>query len=437
MASNTPIIVPDLVRKLAAFRRGLVQERKQRQLLELQLEECQLRNEQLVLQQREQDVQLATSLGLSAQLEHALQMSAIEPVQSSGIHERELEGIFAKPKKEAEGEIKRLFAELSTIQQYYHALEKRALSEKVSSETSNKKLSRDLRTAVDALDRSQAETRKFKLLMQDHVQSLTETREEMASRSAEHAHRVQQMQQTIEELKEKLSSKESQIEQLQSEVEDQKCLNASLSQKSTQLASKVDSLELTVKRFTCTRILPHANYNVTCDLSIKRIPSTGEVWLCVRDLKAAGMLASVVGGAVSPLLTNSGGELEGEYSQEISTVRCRAVDEEQVRSMAAGDHETEVIRAAMDTHVRSGADEAGLFSPSAVTGGDTSSVTPTVLLGYRPRFILCFTADHHRCMIFETEATHFRDTICATLQQFLQVHKEQHIDELGRFFGGK
>jgi len=161
-------IVPELVRKLAAFRRGLVQERKQRQLLELRLEECQLRNDQLVLQQREQDAQLTTSLALSAQLEHALQTAAIEPVVhgAGGLHERELEGIFAKPKKEAEGEIKRLFAELSTIQQYYHALEKRALSDKVAYESSNAKLSRDLRTAVDALDRSQAETRKFKIQMQ-------------------------------------------------------------------------------------------------------------------------------------------------------------------------------------------------------------------------------------------------------------------------------
>ena len=111
-ASATPLLV-DLVRKLASFRRGLVLERKQRQLLELQLEEAQLKNEALSQQQREQDVQLLTSLELSASLEHALHMSAVDvPSLAQGGHERQLEGIFAKPKKEAEQEIKKLFAEL-------------------------------------------------------------------------------------------------------------------------------------------------------------------------------------------------------------------------------------------------------------------------------------------------------------------------------------
>jgi hypothetical protein len=202
-------IVPDLVRKLAAFRRGLVQERKQRQLLELQLEECQLRNDQLVNQQREQDMQLATSLELSAQLEHALHMNSIEPaaqVQSS-IHERELEGIFAKPKLEAEGEIKRLFAALSTIQQYYHALEKRALSDKVAHEASALKLGRDLRTAVDALEKANQEARKYKMLMQDHMQMLSEAREDAQQKQTEQVEHAKKMQEQIDELKDKLASK--------------------------------------------------------------------------------------------------------------------------------------------------------------------------------------------------------------------------------------
>jgi len=463
--------VPDLVRKLAAFRRGLVQERKQRQLLELQLEECQLRNEQLVNQQREQDVQLATSLELSAQLEHALHMSSIEPVQASaGIHERELQGIFAKPKKDAEDEIKRLFAELSTVQQYYHALQKRALSDKVAHEASALKLARDLKTALEALDRATSETRKYKMSMQEHEQMLSEAKEEAEQQKHEHEEQVRGLQEQIDELKgelaskteefkEKMAAKETQVEQLQSALSDQKALNDSLLKRSNQLASKVDSLELTLKRFTVTRILPGVAHNVSCEISIKKLPATGELWLCVKDRHATlpgasdAAAAALVGGAVSPTLQLPGGgdsDFDGEYMQELSTVRCRAVDEESVRGMAAADHETEVLLS-MDVMVRGAAsgvwsgagaseDEKALFSPSAVAGasGGGLGVSHTVLLGYRPRFILCFTGDNHRCMIFECEQAHFRDQVCHALQHALKpghMSKEQHIDELGRFFG--
>lgn len=197
------------MRKLAAFRRGLVLERKQRQLLELQLEECQLRNDALLLQQREQDVQLLSSLELSASLEQALHKSAtVEPLQSqAGLHDRELESIFAKPKKESEAEIKMLFAQLSSIQQYYHALEKRSLEDKVASQASTLKLSRDLKTAVDALDKSTNEARKYKLKAQELIEDLSELREETTRKSAVQAEETQALQAQIQQLQAQLATK--------------------------------------------------------------------------------------------------------------------------------------------------------------------------------------------------------------------------------------
>jgi len=208
-AASTPLLA-DLVRKLAAFRRGLVLERKQRQLLELQLEECQLRNESLLLQQREQDVQLLSSLELSASLEQALHKSGSGsgPVPSQvGLHERELESIFAKPKKEAEAEIKVLFAQLSSIQQYYHALEKRSLEDKVAGEASALKLSRDLKTAVDALDKSSNEARKYKTKAQELIEDLSELREENTRRNAMQAEETRALQAQIEQLQAQLATK--------------------------------------------------------------------------------------------------------------------------------------------------------------------------------------------------------------------------------------
>lgn len=207
--ASTPLLA-DLVRKLAAFRRGLVLERKQRQLLELQLEECQLRNESLLLQQREQDVQLLSSLELSASLEQALHKSgsASGPVPSQvGLHERELESIFAKPKKEAEAEIKVLFAQLSSIQQYYHALEKRSLEDKVAGEASALKLSRDLKTAVDALDKSSNEARKYKTKAQELIEDLSELREENTRRNVMQAEETRALQAQIEQLQAQLATK--------------------------------------------------------------------------------------------------------------------------------------------------------------------------------------------------------------------------------------
>jgi hypothetical protein len=153
--------------------------------------------------------------------------------------------------------------------------------------------------------------------------------------------------------------------------------------------------------------------------------------------------------------------MEGEYMQELSSVRCRAVDEESVRGLEAAERETEVLRS-MNGAIVAGAgaggqggggfanglriseEEKALFSPSAVAGGagnggaGGTGLSHTVLLGYRPRFILCFTGDNHRCMIFECEQAHFRDSVCLALQQHMKpgtMIKEHHVDELGRFFG--
>jgi hypothetical protein len=206
-----------------------------------------------------------------------------------------------------------------------------------------------------------------------------------------------------------------------------------LLQREAKLASKVSSLELTVKRFTCTRILPNASHNVSCELSIKKMTNTGEVLLCVRDYREAAGAPSVTG-ALSPRAPLAAGEMETEYMQDISTVRCRAVDEGDVKALVdAGAHETDLLLSQS-----LGTDPAAL-SPSALVsapaGGAGHGLPHTVLLGYRPRFLLCFTADSHRCMVFETEAAQWRDHICATLQQFVRMHREQHMDELGRFFG--
>jgi hypothetical protein len=208
------------------------------------------------------------------------------------------------------------------------------------------------------------------------------------------------------------------------------------------LTEKVSTLETTVRHFTCTRILPHSTHNVSCEISIKKVLSTGEVLLCVRDRRAMTPAAAVSGvsAAASALEPVSSGllspvssldECDAEYAQDIKTVRCRAVDEE--RGLDALDRETEVLRAVcselhpstlpplMPVHPAAPPriDERDALFPSSGGGGDT------VLLGFRPRFVLCFTGDNHRCMVFETDDAQFRDNICATLQHFVPTRKDQ------------
>lgn len=468
-AASSPLLV-DLVRKLAAFRRGLVFERKQRQLLELQLEEYQLKNEALSLQQREQDVQLLTSLELSASLEHALHMSAVDVPQTHGIHERQLEGIFAKPKKEAEAEIKRLFGELSNIQQFYHELEKRALKEKVSSDAQTLKLNRDLKTATDALDKSKQEVRKFRLRAQELIQDLSDLREEVADNKAAEEKAREERAAELQTLRASVAAKDAQLEAMRLELDAAKSRNSVLSSRSLALSEKVQSLELTVRHFTCTRILARSAHNVSCEISIKKIPLTGELMLCVKDYRrnvhkregsmgtghamiaatAAAAAATSAASAASPATSSSSSaavssalspcsdEIDSEYCQEISSVRCRSVDEDVPFSpnppdlLGGSDNLGEIHTLA---HTDGGAGFAGTTGASGSDALRSSDPSSTVLLGYRPRFLLCFTGDNHRVLLFETESTHFRAEVLGTLRQFIVMAQEKHVDELATFFG--
>ena len=215
----------------------------------------------------------------------------------------------------------------------------------------------------------------------------------------------------------------------------------------------MDSLELTVRHFSCTRILPGCAHNVGCEISIKKIPLTGEVILCVRDhlqtedgttaamhsifSTSASSNANSSGSGTSGI-NGRGSDLDREYMQDISTVRCRAVDEEHVRALEAGDDASGGVGDSSDLDGLSSFALSRLTSSGLASSSSSSSavsLSPHILLGYRPRFVLCFTGDNHRCLIFETEARHFRDNICATLQHFVRMAKDQHVDELGRFFG--
>ena len=453
-------------------------ERKQRQLLELQLEEYQLKNEALSLQQREQDVQLLTSLELSASLEHALHMSAVDVPQTQGIHERQLEGIFAKPKKEAEAEIKRLFGELSNIQQFYHELEKRAIKEKVSSDAQTLKLNRDLKTATDALDKSKQEVRKFRLRAQELIQDLSDLREEVADSKAAEDKAREERANELQALRAQVASKDAQLEAMQIELDAAKARNVVLSSRSLTLSEKVQSLEMTVRHFTCTRILARSAHNVSCEISIKKIPLTGELVLCVRDYRrnvhkregsvgarqvigsattaAAAAAPTSAASAVSPGLTSPSSssssaaasaalspcsdEIESEYCQEISSVRCRSVDEDTPFSpnppdlLGGSDDLGEIHTLA---HTDGGAGFAGTTGASGSDALRASDPASTVLLGYRPRFLLCFTGDNHRVLLFETQSTQFRAEVLGTLRQFIVMAQEKHVDELAAFFGDK
>ena len=447
-------LLADLVRKLASFRRGLVQERKEKKLLELSLEESLLQQAQLESQIREQDVQLMTSLELSASLEHALHQQTLlqGQGQSDGggggmnerarhvhtIQESDLEHIFNKPKKEMENELTRLFKELSTIQHFYHDLEKRSLSDKVAAESANLKLTRDLKSTRDQLDKRTKEVEQYKMKVQEVLADLSEVKDVNARRQSESDETERKLRSELEELRALKLQQSQRLTQLESELAESQRLNATLTSRTAELSTKVETFELTLRHFTCIRVREHGD-NVTCEVSVKKVPATGEIVLTVKDhpIRGDGQIAKASVDQTPnhptvdhahpsqtpyspdhPLATPLSPPLEfaHEYSQDITTVRCCAVYADDSLTLDPADSDPHLL-------------------PRVPLTSLTADGLPPPVIGFKPRFVLCFAADNHRCIIFETESVEFRRHICKTLQAFVRMVQDKHVDELGPFFG--
>lgn len=125
-----------------------------------------------------------------------------------------------------------------------------------------------------------------------------------------------------------------------------------------------------------------------------------------------------------------------EYAQDLSTVRCRAIElaADATQGTQGGTREQEQQGAELDL--------ASLPPHALLTSmPDPFSRTPLPLLppnsgaGFRARFALCFAADNDRVMLFEASTAEFRREVCDALQQFVRVIRDQHVDELAPFWG--
>lgn len=476
-------LLGQLVRKLASFRRGLVQERKEKKLLELSLEESLLQQSQMASTMREQDVQLMTSLELSASLEHALQEQRFaeslnqhqtpsaasassassssqqqpHPPPPSNRHatlfdEREFEHIFTKPKDQMQHELTRLFKELTTIQQFYHVLEKRACSEKVSFEASNLKLLRDLKGQRDRNELVMKECTSYKLQTQELTSELEDIKEELSKKIVQHDEFVRHSEQQQHMFQNELLQRNERIRQLEDDLNRTREQHRSLLEQHDLQTLKLSTLESTLRSFQCTRICTKGE-NVTCQIAIKKIVTTGELVLTVKDQKPNTMPTTStttttaangmngIGPSESPIrkqhiqpttttMNVTFDEYDHEYVQDISTVRCCAVYEDPSEDVMIGSN----VPSSSSSASSSSLDEFVL--PSArfahLAHHRQPALSPS---GFRPRFVLCFTGDNHRCIIFESETKEFRRHICEVLQQFIRMVKDKQVDELGGFFG--
>jgi len=258
-------------------------------------------------------------------------------------------------------------------------------------------------------------------------------------------------------------SSECVIEQLRHELNQQRNVNVALTKHVSSLTSKLESLECTVRRFHCVRLLPHAPFNVSCEISIRNRANAQrggvDMVLVVRDVRTNDRLNLIPStphpnsnngtappvpmhhADVTPTNTPSSvpalDDIGEEYVQPLSTVQCRALDIDDAATTIgdAAENGMTVVGADLSLSSEDGVNvrDDDLPSPSNLTGRSPGLIDPidpnslhsphghSSLLDLRPRFLLWFTADRGRVLMFESEKETFRKEILMILKEHVRM----------------
>jgi hypothetical protein len=431
---GSPRLLSDVVRTLASFRRGLLAERKQKMLLSLQLEESRLQHQQQTSLLQRQELQLHTSVALSCALEHALQLHAsgagdatpATPATPNGAaHSIELENILRKSRHAMEVDLHRAFSAHASLQTRHRELESRHVSDRASFEVTKLQQTRELASKISALEVRATDHRKYQAKCQELAAELSERNDEQANMREEATQREAALRAEADEWRRQFNEQRDASARIQHELDEERLAHAVLAASVASVQNRISALETTVRHFTCTRILPGCGARtVGCEISIRRMALSGEVMLAVKHQRQAldaSAPSECVCGASCTVSERDAADLSHEYMQDASTVLCRALDEDGIdRSPTPTLEDTEAMH-------------EGALRLSLLAGEGGSA--PGVQLGYRPRFLLCFTGDAYRCMVFESTSSEFRRHIADALTEFTRITKDQHMDELGEFFG--
>jgi len=119
---------------------------------------------------------------------------------------------------------------------------------------------------------------------------------------------------------------EAELRSLREELAEARRVNEALARRAFEYKQRLDTFELRLKKFAVTRIL-HFRPSEPYELTIKKITSTGEVFICLTQLASVSSSSTSAPQDNQPAtqgqLTSVDEETRGEYSQLLETVTIR------------------------------------------------------------------------------------------------------------------